>query len=171
MMFRLPNETLLGTDLVRDEPHLLRLLDQMALKGESHLRLTATIIRARIGLAISSCHGLLKRLQAAGIATLSGILDAEAYCITSPGVKTRDRILSRNARHSRYRDEAHAGRWTSKRLQRIVYKWTGRFREVDTEWSAEIERRQLEQGIGALDPGEMLAAWHSVHGRPLLVTQ
>lgn len=161
--FRLPNSEFVGSDLVRSEPHLLRMLDLMVLWGESSIRLTARVIAKRLGLAVSSCHQLLQRWREKGLVYgLKNTLNRKRPEWISNSRNKVNRIMERCFRDETRRREGLAGRWKKKSMcvfQRLVFKVDDDGHHmVDWPWSTEIKRAQ-ERGIGWLDPGEMLRAW------------
>ena len=168
---RLPNSQFIGSDLVRSEPHLLRMLDLMAVWGEATIKLTARVISRRLGLAVSSCHEMLMRWKSKKIVSerLGLLMRLRDDWISTASHKV-DAILMWIKRDSLRRKEALAGRYVNARqrlLQRRVLRvHENGFSVIDSKWSRQVALAQ-ERGIGWLDPGEMLRAYYDAHyGEP-----
>lgn len=161
--FRLPNAEFIGSDLAREEPHLLRSLDLMAIWGERSIELSARVLAGRLGLAVSSCHQMIHRWISKRIVSARRVLDRRRPDWMQPRRDKLDRVVEVNQRSERRRDRWLKGVWMKKyqrKAQRMVLMpGPDGFDVIDWKWSREIEKAQ-DAGVGWLDPGEMLRAWY-----------
>lgn len=147
----LPNRAMdRNQDVFVDEPHLLCIIDQMAVEGIDDLEFVSyRDIVERLGLSKSAAWELVERWKRKGIISDAGHLYAELYVMGSSG-ETIQRIERRNARDEAVRKKALAGEWKPLRMrmhQRFarIQRPGSRWCQPDWEWSTRVAQAQRER--------------------------